>query len=114
MTSAVRAASALLAVVIAAAPTAAWTPAPDAERPTAVLAVPEDVQASVPARVEGWVLAADPERGQLLLATDAGVIALRAHPEDLAGLEVGDDIEVMVADESEPAAVPRLDAEPGR
>lgn len=89
---------ALLAAAILAAPVGAehGAPAePDRERSGAV---PDDRPA--PHRVEGKVVALDVESGRVLLATDAGMLAVQADPEDIADLKVGDTIEVvMVEDE---------------
>jgi hypothetical protein len=75
-----------------------WMITHDGDR---IAAMPVDDGTVAPARVEGKVLAIDPQHGSFLLGTDAGMIALRADPEDLAGLRVGQTLEVdMVDDES--------------
>jgi hypothetical protein len=50
------------------------------------------------ARVIAQVLAVHPEAGKVLLATDAGMLALDAPPEDLAPLKAGDHVIVMLPD----------------
>ena len=67
-----------------------------------IAAMPVNDGATAPARVEGKVLAIDPQHGSFLLGTDAGMIALRADPEDLAGLHVGQTLEVEVVDDEAP------------
>jgi hypothetical protein len=52
--------------------------------------------------IESKVLAVDPQHGSFLLGTDAGMIALRANPKDLAGLQVGQALEVEVVDDESP------------
>src|SRR5262245_20550742 len=88
---------ALLALGVFASPgfaacegSAAYTPAD----PSAM--VPENDSANVPDRLVGEVLAVDAKQGRLVLATDAGAIALRGSPEVLGDLEVGDVIEVVL------------------
>jgi hypothetical protein len=61
-----------------------------------IAATPVNDSAAAPQRIEGKVLAIDPQHGSFLLATDAGMIALRADPEDLAGLHVGQTLTVEV------------------
>src|SRR4030095_6376903 len=55
--------------------------------------------AATPDRVEGKVLAIDPQHGSFLLGTDAGMIALWADPHDLADLQVGQTLEVEIIDD---------------
>ena len=62
-------------------------------------ATPLNDSAAVSPRVVGKVLAIDPQQGSFLLGTDAGTIALRADPEDLAELHVGQTLEIEVVDE---------------
>ncbi|HXG03806.1 MAG TPA: hypothetical protein VNO23_10390 [Candidatus Binatia bacterium] len=103
MNSTVTAALALLAAVVLAAPAAGEHGAlgePDRERRGAV---PDDQ--ATPQRIEGKVVALDVENGRVLLATDAGVLAVQADPEDIADLRVGDTIEVVMVDDE-------FDAEP--
>jgi hypothetical protein len=103
----------LLAIVgLGAVPAACGPQAPTAdgiaaERPglgtdESVAMRPDDERASVPERLVGRVLALDVEQGRLLLGTDAGTIALRGTPEQLADLEVGDTIEVALEESSVP------------
>ena len=49
-------------------------------------------------RIIAQVLAVHPEAGKVLLATDAGMLALEAPPEDLAPLKAGDHVVVMLPD----------------
>jgi hypothetical protein len=67
-----------------------------------IAAMPVNDGATAPARVEGKVLAIDPQHGSFLLGTDAGMIALRADPEDLAGLRVGQTLAVEIVDDESP------------
>jgi hypothetical protein len=92
-----------------AAPAAAHDPArsTDIDARSPVAAIPDDAQVAPGDRLEGQVFAVDAEQGRMLLATDAGMIALLADPVDLAGVEVGDTIEVVMV-ESPPAAPARL------
>jgi hypothetical protein len=53
-------------------------------------------------RLEGKVLAVDPQHGSFLLGTDAGMIALRADPKDLTELEIGQTVEVEMVDQESP------------
>jgi hypothetical protein len=64
--------------------------------------VPENDRAVVPERLMGQVLALDREQGRLLLGTNAGTIALRGSPEQLANLEIGDTVEVEVEESAPP------------
>jgi hypothetical protein len=88
---------ALLAAVILAAPVAAQHGAPgEPERDRGVVLD----ERPTPHRVEGKVVALDVKSGRVLLATDAGMLAVQADPQDIADLKVGDTIEVvMVEDE---------------
>jgi hypothetical protein len=98
------AAVALLGAV--AAPAAAHDPrSADTDSRSPVAVIPDDAHVSPGARLEGQVFAVDAEQGRMLLATDAGMIALLADPVELAGLKVGDTIEVVMV-ESPPAARP--------
>jgi hypothetical protein len=65
-------------------------------------AMPVNDGTAAPARVKGKVLAIDPQHGSFLLGTDAGMIALRADPEDLAELQVGQTVEVEIVDDESP------------
>ena len=67
-----------------------------------IAAMPVNDGTAAPARMEGKVLAIDPQHGSFLLGTDAGMIALRADPEDLAGLRVGQTLEVEIVDDESP------------
>jgi len=67
-----------------------------------ITAMPVNEGTVAPDRVVGKVLAIDPQHGSFLLGTDAGMIALRADPEDLAGLHVGQTLEVEVVDDESP------------
>jgi hypothetical protein len=64
-----------------------------------IAAMPVNDDAAAPARLEGKVLAIDPQHGSFLLGTDSGMIALRADPEDLALLQVGQTVEVEMIDD---------------
>jgi hypothetical protein len=64
-----------------------------------IAAMPVNDDAAAPARIEGTVLAIDPQHGSFLLGTDSGMIALRADPEDLALLQVGQTLEVEMIDD---------------
>jgi hypothetical protein len=64
-----------------------------------VEAAPLNDATAAPQRVVGKVLAIDPQHGSFLLGTDAGMIALRAAPEDLAELQVGQTLEIEVVDD---------------
>lgn len=59
-------------------------------------------------RIDGQILAIDPQHGIFLLGSDAGMIALRADPTDLAELQVGQTLEVDVINATEPSASPKL------
>jgi hypothetical protein len=67
-----------------------------------IAATPVNDSTAAPHRLEGKVLAIDPQHGSFLLGTDAGMIALRADPEDLAELKVGQTLEVEVLDDESP------------
>ena len=67
-----------------------------------IAAMPVNDDIAAPDRVEGKVLAIDPQHGSFLLGTDAGMIALRADPEDLAELQVGQTLEVEMVDDESP------------
>ena len=67
-----------------------------------IRATPVSDSAAAPLRIEGKVLAIDPQHGSFLLGTDAGMIGLRADPEDLAELRVGQTLEVEVIDDESP------------
>jgi len=64
-----------------------------------IAAMPVNDDTAAPSQVEGKVLAIDPQHGSFLLGTDAGMIALRADPEDLALLQVGQTLEVEMVDD---------------
>ena len=63
-----------------------------------IAAMPVNDDAAAPARIEGTVLAIDSQHGSFLLGTDSGMIALRADPEDLVDLEIGQTLEVEMID----------------
>jgi hypothetical protein len=67
-----------------------------------IAAMPVNGDAAVPDRVEGKVLAVDPQHGSFLLGTDVGMIALWAGPQDLAELQVGQTLEVEMVDDESP------------
>jgi hypothetical protein len=67
-----------------------------------IAAMPVNSDAAAPDRIDGKVLAIDPLHGTFMLRTDAGVIALRAGPEDLAELQVGQTLEVEIVDDESP------------
>ena len=67
-----------------------------------IATMPMNDSAAAPQRIVGKVLAIDPQHGSFLLGTDAGMIALRADPEDLAELQVGQTLEVEVVDDEAP------------
>jgi hypothetical protein len=67
-----------------------------------IAAMPAHDGTAAPARVVGRVLAIDPQHGSFLLGTDAGMIALRADPEDLAELRVGQTLEMEMVDDESP------------
>jgi hypothetical protein len=67
-----------------------------------IAATPVNGGAAAPDRIEGKVLAIDPQHGSFLLGTDAGMIALWADPTDLAELQVGQTLEVEVVDDESP------------
>jgi hypothetical protein len=67
-----------------------------------IATMPVNDSAVAPQRIVGKVLAIDPQHGSFLLGTDAGMIALRADPEDLAELQVGQTLEVEVVDDEAP------------
>jgi hypothetical protein len=80
-------------------PETRWTSTHDGNR---IATTPVNDSAAAPDRVVGRVLAIDPQHGSFLLGTEAGMIALRANPEDLAGLQVGQTLEVEIVDEESP------------
>jgi hypothetical protein len=45
------------------------------------------------------VLAAEPEQGRLVVATERGMLELFASPEEVATLKVGDTIEIVMRDD---------------
>ena len=67
-----------------------------------IAAIPVNDDTAAPDRVEGKVLAIDPQHGSFLLGTDAGMMALWADPKDLAELQVGQTLEVEVVDDESP------------
>jgi hypothetical protein len=67
-----------------------------------IAATPVNEGAAAPDRVEGKVVAIDPQHGSFLLGTDAGMIALYAAAEDLAELQIGQTLEVEVIGDEEP------------
>src|SRR5262249_3565273 len=77
-------------------PGAGWMITHDSDR---IPAMPGNDDAAAPSRIVGKVLAIDPQHGSFLLGTDSGMIALRADPEDLALLQVGQTIEIEMIDE---------------
>jgi hypothetical protein len=70
-----------------------WMISHDGDR---IAATPVSGNAATAERVEGKVLAVDPEHGSFLLGTDGGMIALRADPSDLAELQIAQTLEVEV------------------
>jgi hypothetical protein len=72
-----------------------WVVSDDGDRMAA--APLED--AAAPDRIQGKVLAIDPQHGTFVLGTDAGAIALYADPEDLAELQIGQTLEVEMIDD---------------
>jgi hypothetical protein len=77
-----------------------WMITHDGDR---IAATPVNYDATAPDRIEGKVLAVDPQHGSFLLGTDAGMIALYADAQDLAEPQVGQTLEVEVVD-GEPLA----------
>jgi hypothetical protein len=73
-----------------------WMITHDGDR---IAALPVNDDAAAPDRVEGKVLAIDSQHGSFLLETDARMIALRADPQDLADLQVGQTLEVEIIDD---------------
>jgi hypothetical protein len=67
-----------------------------------IAAMPVNNGTAAPTRIVGKVLAIDPQHGSLLLGTDAGMIALRADPQDIAELQVGQTLEVEIVDDESP------------
>src|SRR5262245_25646185 len=67
-----------------------------------IAAIPVNGDAASGDRFDGEILAVDPQHGSFLLGTDAGMIALRADPTDLAELQVGQTLEVDVVDDKSP------------
>ena len=63
-----------------------------------IAAMPVNDDAAAPARIEGTVLAIDSQHGSFLLGTDSGMIALRADPEDLVDMQIGQTLEVEMID----------------
>lgn len=104
MTWRVLAAFALLGAVASPAAAVAppgirWMITHDGDR---IAAMPVNGDTAAPDRVEGKVLAIDPQHGSFLLGTDAGMIALWADPLDLAELQVGQTLEVEMVDDESP------------
>jgi hypothetical protein len=62
-------------------------------------ATPLNDDAATPDRLEGRVLAIDPQHRTFVLGTDAGAIALQASAGDLAELQIGQTLEVEVVDD---------------
>ena len=60
--------------------------------------VPEPGEAQGAERFMARVLAAEPEQGRLVVATERGMLQLFASPEDVAALKVGDMIEIVLHD----------------
>jgi hypothetical protein len=83
----------------AAPPGMRWMSTHDGDR---IAAMPVNNDAAAPDRIDGKVLAIDPQHGSFLLGTDAGMIALRADPEDLAELQIGQTLEVEIIDDESP------------
>ena len=85
-----------------------------------IAATPVNGGAASGGRLDGEILAVDPQHGSFLLGTDAGMIALRADPTNLTELQVGQTLEVDVVHATEPSASPKLngkvacDAEGGK
>jgi hypothetical protein len=76
-----------------------WMTTHDGDR---IAATPVNDDAAAPDRIEGKVLAVDPQHSSFLLGTDAGMIALYANAQDLAELQVGQTLEVEVVDGEPP------------
>jgi hypothetical protein len=76
-----------------------WMITHDGDR---IAAIPVNSDVATSDRVEGNVLAVDPQHGSFLLGTDAGMLALWADPTDLAELQVGQILEVEVVDDESP------------
>ena len=85
-------------VLLAVAVVATLTSAAPASRPDrrVIFAVSENKAIPTPDRVRGRIVALDPRDGGLLLATSAGMIALRADLKDLADVAVGETVEVIM------------------
>jgi hypothetical protein len=82
-----------------------WMTSHDGDR---IAARPVNGHTAAPDRVEGQVLAIDPQHGSFLLGTDARMIALRADPEDLAELQIAQTLEVQMVDDESPSDPPTL------
>jgi len=75
-----------------------WMVAHEGDR---MATTPVNDGAATPDRVEGKVVAIDPQHGSFLLGTDAGMIALYARAEDLAELQIGQLLEVEVVEDEQ-------------
>jgi hypothetical protein len=71
-----------------------WMISHDGDR---IAAMPLDDDSAASDRVEGKVLAVDPQHGRFLLGTDAGMIAMRTTSEDIAEMQIGQTLEVEMA-----------------
>src|SRR4029453_4993608 len=76
-----------------------WMVTHDGDR---IATTPVNNSTAAPPRIGGKVLGIDPQHGSFLLGTDAGMIALRANPEDLAALQVGQTLVVEMVDDESP------------
>jgi len=83
---------------VAVGPALAEHAGPTADEADSVTAAPHDERALLPPVLEGRVLAVDHDRGEFLLATDAGMVTLTTTPEEVADLEVGDVVVVARRD----------------
>jgi hypothetical protein len=92
---------ATLAAVIA--PTAAIAdergPAPLQGLAPGTPVVPEPGKIQGAERLVARVLAAEPDRGRLVVATERGMLELFASPDEVATLKVGDTIEIVMQDD---------------
>lgn len=83
---------------VAVGPVLAEHAKPIADEADSVTAAPHDERALLPPVLEGRVLAVDHDRGEFILATDAGMVTLTATLEEVADLEVGDVVVVALHD----------------
>ena len=64
-----------------------------------------------PRVLTGRVIRVNAQEGTIVIQTPIGVIALRGPRQDLAGVSVGDIVQVELVESDYPAASPRLDRE---